>query len=351
MHTDFMGLIIFIGIALFFDFLNGFNDSANIVATMISSRAMTPRRALFISGIFEFLGPLLFGVAVATTIGHEVVSADIISNALMFAALLSAIFWSLITWYFGIPSSSSHALIGGLAGSAFMANLLLQIRQGNIHSFNNILASASVIKPHGIVKVVISLLISPILGFVVAFVVIKFLYFLGRAASPKINWFFKKGQLLTAISLALSHGANDAQKTMAIIAMTLFASGFTKEFRVPLWVVLACAAAIALGTSIGGWRQIKTIGGKFYKIRPIHGFTTQVSSGLLIFTASILGGPVSTTHVVSSAVMGAGSAERLSKVRWGVSRQILIAWILTMPITAILASILYLLIWSMPWAG
>jgi inorganic phosphate transporter, PiT family len=341
----------FVVVALAFDFLNGFHDSANIVATMISSRAMSPLRALIIAAICEFLGPFLFGVAVATTIGHQVVDPMFITNALIVGALLSAIVWNIVTWYFGIPSSSSHALIGGLAGAAYMANLVRQVKAGSIHSVRDLLAVAAVIKIKGLTKVVLSLLISPFLGFIAGFIVIKIIYFFARLASPRINWLFKKGQMVTAVGLALSHGTNDAQKTMGIITMALVASGYLPEFKVPFWVVAACAGAIAIGTAAGGWRLIKTIGGKFYKIRPIHGFTTQISAGLLILGASLLGGPVSTTHVVSTAVMGAGSAERLSKVRWGTGKQIVTAWILTMPITALLAALVYLLLWSTPWVG
>jgi PiT family inorganic phosphate transporter len=200
-------------------------------------------------------------------------------------------------------------------------------------------------------KVLIALLVSPPLGFMAGFIAIKTTRFFARLASPRINWFFRRGQWVTSVALALSHGTNDAQKTMGIIAMALFAGGFTSEFRVPVWVIALCAGAISVGTASGGWRLIKTIGGKFFKIRPIHGFTTQVSAGALIIGASLIGGPVSTTHVVSSAVMGAGSAERVSKVRWGVGKQIVVAWILTIPVSALLAGLFRLIIRSTPWGG
>ncbi|MBN2360493.1 MAG: inorganic phosphate transporter [Deltaproteobacteria bacterium] len=351
MSPEFIWIAIFVVVALVFDFLNGFHDSANIVATMISSRALSPARALAIAAVCEFLGPFLFGVAVATTIGHEVIADEFLNSPLIFAALLSAITWNIATWYFGIPSSSSHALIGGLAGSALMANFLVMLKSGALESGDDLYRIVSVIHAGGIIKVLTALFISPLLGFVTGFVVIKIIYFLTRLASPKINWWFKKGQLLTSIALALSHGTNDAQKTMGVIAMALFAGGFTSEFKVPIWVMAACATSISIGTATGGWRLIKTIGGKFYKIRPIHGFTTQISSGALILGASLLGGPVSTTHVVSSAVLGAGSAERLSKVRWGVGKQIVVAWVITIPVTALLAALIYLIMWSTPWVG
>lgn len=348
---DLLWLGLFIAVALIFDFLNGFHDAANIVATMISSRAMRPGVALLIVSVCEFLGPFLFGVAVATTIGHDIVSPEILSTHLIAAALLSAIIWNIVTWLLGIPSSSSHALVGGLVGAAVMANGIRMLESGGFQNADDLARLVSVVKPHGITKVLIALFISPILGFLVGFFFIKIVYFFSRIASPRINWWFKKGQLFTSVALALSHGTNDAQKTMGIIAMVLVSSGQLSEFKIPIWVMAACAGAISLGTALGGWRLIKTIGGKFYKIRPIHGFTVQVSAGALVLAASLLGGPVSTTHVVSSAVMGAGSGERLSKVRWGVGKQIVTAWAITLPATALLAALVYLIMWSTPWVG
>ena len=339
-------LVIFIVVALAFDFLNGFNDSANIVATMISSRAMSPQRALLIAAIFHFVGPFVLGVAVATTIGHKVVDATVLTTTLVLAALLAAILWNLITWYRGIPSSSSHALVGGLVGSACTAKLVSQLQAHAIHGFRDVLDVFGVVHPQGMLTIVVALIVSPMLGLLSGFVLIRLTYFLGRLASPKINEFFRRSQIVTCIGLALSHGGNDAQKTMGLIAMALLAAGVTHEFTVPLWVVVACAGMIALGTAVGGRRQIKTIGAKFYKIRPVHAFATQLASAALIITASLLGGPVSTTHVVSSAVMGAGGGERLSMVRWGVGRQIVMAWVLTMPLSALVAAVTYLGLWA-----
>jgi PiT family inorganic phosphate transporter len=351
MSADLAWIIVFVVVALVFDFLNGFHDSSNIVATMIASRAMSPVRALAISAVCHFVGPFLFGVAVATTIGHDVVAGEVLSNTMIFAALLAASLWNIATWYYGIPSSSSHALIGGLVGSAVMTQLLRMIGDGSLLSTADLHRVVSVVQVRGISKVLLSLFISPLLGFIVGYVLLKVIRFFARLASPRINTFFKQGQLVTSVGLALSHGTNDAQKTMGVIAMALFASGFTSEFHVPIWAIAACAAAISLGTALGGWRLIRTIGSKFYKIRPIHGFATQISAGSLILAASLLGGPVSTTHVVSSAVMGAGSAERLSKVRWGVGKQIVAAWFITIPVSALLAALFYLGIWSLPWVG
>ncbi|HFD38877.1 MAG TPA: inorganic phosphate transporter [Anaerolineae bacterium] len=319
-------LLVIVIIALIFNFLNGFHDSSNIVATMISSRAMPPRGALIMAAIAEFSGPFLFGVAVATTIGSEVVDPAAITSAVIIAALVSAICWNLITWYFGWPSSTSHALIGGLIGSVAIAEGL------------------DTINPAGMEKVLIALFISPILGLVFGFLTLKLIYFLARGATPGINTWFKRGQWGTALALALSHGANDAQKTMGIIAMAMVTTGYAAEFHVPFWVVLVSSTAIALGTLSGGWRLIATLGAKFYKIRPVHAFGSQLTSATIILGAALLGGPVSTTQVVSSAIMGAGSADRVSKVRWTVARDIAVAWLLTIPVSALLAAGLYLLV-------
>ena len=319
-------LIVIIAIALVFDFLNGLHDSSNVVATLISSRAMAPRAALVMSAAAEFAGPFLFGVAVATTIGHEVVEAADISSAVIIAALSGAIVWNLITWYFGWPSSTSHALIGGLIGAVAVAGGFATIHLA------------------GLGKVLIALFLSPILGLVLGYLVVKAIYFLARGASPRINILFKRGQWVTSLALALSHGTNDAQKTMGIIAMAMVTTGYVAEFHVPWWVVTISAGAIALGTLTGGWRLIETLGGRFYKIRPVHAFGSQLTSAGTILGAALMGGPVSTTQVVSSAIMGAGSADRLSKVRWTVAREIAVAWLLTIPVAALLAAGLYLLI-------
>ncbi|RMF39040.1 MAG: anion permease, partial [Chloroflexi bacterium] len=263
--------------ALIFDFLNGFHDSSNLVATAISSHALSPRRALLIAAAAEFAGPFLFGVAVATTIGHEVVVEQAITLPVIWAALLAAIFWDILTWFFGIPSSSSHALVGGIIGAVL-------IRSGQ-----------SALRQQGLVKVITALLISPPVGLLVGYFLMRLTLFLARGFSPRINWFFKRGQLLTVLSLALSHGTNDAQKTMGVIAMVLLADGVIPSFYVPTWVIVASAGAIALGVSLGGWRIIKTLGGKFYRVRPIHGFAAQASSASVILGAALLGGPVSTT--------------------------------------------------------
>jgi len=319
-------LIVIIVIALIFDFLNGFHDSSNIVATMISSRAMSPRNALAMTALAEFVGPFLFGVAVATTIGSEVVDPAALTSPVIIAALASAILWNLLTWYFGLPSSTSHALIGGLIGAVAAGSGLSTIRLA------------------GMEKVLIALFASPLLGLILGYLVLKVIYFLARGASPGINKLFRRAQLVTSLALALSHGTNDAQKTMGIIAMAMVTTGYTAQFHVPWWVILISATAIALGTALGGWRLIETLGAKFYKIRPVHAFGSQLTSAGIILGAALLGGPVSTTQVVSSSIMGAGSADRISKVRWTVARDIAVAWLLTIPVSALMAAGLYLLV-------
>jgi inorganic phosphate transporter, PiT family len=319
-------LIIVIALGLLFDFLNGVHDSSNIVATMISSRAFRPRTALTITAIAEFSGPFLFGVAVATTIGDEVTLPGSITLHAITACLVSAIFWDLFTWFLGFPSSSSHALIGGLIGAVAAG------------------AGFGAIKLSGLGKVLIALFTSPLIGFVVGFLLLRFIFFLARGATPKINEFFKRAQFVTAIGMAFSHGTNDAQKTMGVLTLSLVIGGVLPTFKVPLWVIAASAGAIALGTSVGGWRLIRTLGGKFYKIRPVHSFATQLTSSVIILAASLFGGPVSTTQVVSSAIIGVGSAERLGKVRWSVAGDIITAWIITIPVSALIAAGIYLLL-------
>ncbi len=314
-----------IAAALLFGFLNGFHDSSNVVATMISSRSLPPLAALSLAGAAVFSGPFLFGVAVAKTIGQDIVSPEAITPGVLLAGLAGAIVWNLITWWFGIPSSSSHALIGGLIGGVGAA-------QG-LH----------LIKLAGLTKVLAALFLSPVLGLGLSFLLMKLILGTARLLhlSPRINWVFKRGQILTAVALGLSHGTNDAQKTMGIIMMGLLTTGYLTEFHVPLWVIAASAGSMALGMFSGGWRIIRTLGSGLYRVRPVHGFTAQLASAIVILGAALLGGPVSTTHVVSSAIMGAGSAERFRKVRWGVVEGIVVAWIITIPVAALIAALLY----------
>jgi PiT family inorganic phosphate transporter len=314
---------ILVGLALIFDFLNGFHDSANVVATMISSRAMTPRAALLIAATANFVGPFLFGVAVAKTVGSAVVDPESVTIAVVLAALASASLWNIVTWYFGIPSSSSHALIGGIIGAVLVGS------------------GYQAIRTEGLIIVGTALFFSPIIGFLMGLIIMRVTLLIARGATPKVNIFFKFAQIPTAIALALSHGTNDAQKTMGIITMGLVVLGYQTDFFVPSWVILASATAIGLGTAFGGWRIIHTLGGKFYRIRPIHSFTSQLTSATVILAASLTGGPVSTTHVVSTSILGVGAAQRRSQVRWGVMVDILVAWVLTVPATAAVAAIIY----------
>ena len=319
-------LIIFIAVALIFDFLNGFHDSANVVASTIASKAMSPRVALSISALTNFIGPFLFGVAVATTIGTEVVTEEAVTVPTAMAALLAAIIWNIVTWWFGIPSSSSHALIGGFVGAALIGFGL------------------DAIQIEGLTKVLLALLLSPIVGFVLAYLILHFILWISRGFSPRVNTYFRRGQWITTITLGLSHGTNDAQKTMGIIAFGLVAFGVLDEFFVPTWVIAASAGAIALGTAFGGWRLIKTMGAGFYRIRPVHALSSQIASTAVILGAALVGGPVSTTQVISSSIVGAGSAERANMIRWGLAAQIATAWLLTIPATMIMGGIIYLLL-------
>lgn len=315
--------IVVIFFTLGFSFLNGIHDSSSVVATMISSRALPPRVAMGIAAIGEFSGPLIFGVAVANTIGRDIVIASAINMNVILAAVVSAILWDLLTWYLGFPSSSSHALVGGLIGSVAVG------------------AGWKAIQLHGLITVLIALFTSPFIGFIVGYLLLKLIFLLSLNATPRINTFFKRGQVITSVALALSHGANDGQKTMGIVALALVIGGYQAKFSIPLWVKLICAGAIALGTYLGGWRLIRTLGGKFYKIRPGDGFTSQLSSAVVILGNSLLGGPVSTTQVVSSAIMGVGAGERINKVRWEVAQDIAMAWLLTIPATALVAAGLF----------
>lgn len=326
-------ILVLIAVALLFDFLNGFNDSANVVATIIASRAMSARGALTLAALANLAGPFLFGVAVAETIGAEVADPRTISIAVVFAALLAASLWDLVTWYFGIPVSSSHALVGGIVGAAATGS------------------GFAAIQVQGLWKVAIALLVSPVLGFVVALAVMQATLWLLRNATPKANVALSRAQVLTATALALSHGANDAQKTMGVIAMGLLTLGFTPVFVVPWWVIVLSAAAIALGTALGGWRIIRTLGTRFYRIHPIHGFTSQLASTAVVLGVSLAGGPVSTTQVVSMSILGAGAAERKSQVRWAALNEIVVAWALTLPATALLAAPIHYLIDSLLWRG
>jgi PiT family inorganic phosphate transporter len=319
-------LIVLIVLAFVFSFMNGMHDSRNVVSTLISSRAYSPRVALGVTALAEFCGPFIFGAAVAQAIGRGIVEAAAVNERVLAVALAGAILWSLITWLVRLPSSSSHALIGGLLGAASMR------------------AGAQAVQANGLLKILIFLFVSPIVGFILAFILFKVVMALSRNATPRINGFFKSAQIVTALALGLSHGSNDGQKSMGVITLALVAGGYLSVFVIPIWVITLCAFALALGTIVGGWRLTHTVGGIFiYKIRPVDGFTSQVMSAMVILTASLFGGPVSATQVINSTIMGIGAAERANKVRWGLAQDIIIAWILTIPATTFLSAGIYLL--------
>ena len=316
-----MILFLIVFLALGYNFLNGFQGSGSSVATIIASRAIAPRTALAIAAAGVFLGPFLFGIAVAYTIGRDIVAVETVNPAMIIAALTSSIAWSLFTWYFGIPSSPSHALVGGLVGSVLASTG----------------AESASLQSAGMTKVLLSLFLSPFLGLMVGSLIMRLVLFLARDASMKINQWFKHGQIFTAIGLALSNGANDAPKGMGIMMLGLVSAGALASFEAPLWIIATSAAAMSLGTVLGGWRIIRTLGGKFFRIRPVDSFCSQTAAASVILSAALLGGPVSTTQVVSTTILGVGAAERMNKVRWGATGSIFITWLVTIPANIFLA--------------
>ncbi len=320
-------LVIVILLALVFDFINGFHDTANAVAASVSTRVLTPRQAIIMAAVLNFVGALV-STEVAATIGKGIVNPQFITSEVLIGALAGAIIWNLVTWYFGLPSSSSHALIGGIIGSVAAQN------------------GFGVLNYQGLMKkVVLPLLVSPLIGFAIGFLLMILLLWIFRRTSPrKASGHFARLQIFSAAFIAFSHGSNDAQKSMGIIAAALVAAGYLQQFTVPLWVVLACATAMAAGTSMGGWRIIKTMGSRIMRLEPINGFASDTASSLVILGATFFGAPVSTTHVASSAIMGVGATKRLTAVRWGVALNIISAWIMTAPISAILAALIFSLI-------
>jgi PiT family inorganic phosphate transporter len=317
-------LVAVIALAVIFDYINGFHDTANAIATSVSTRALKPQYAIVMSAIANFVGALT-GTAVATTISGGLVDTNVESQVVVAAALIGAIGWNLLTWWLGIPSSSSHALIGGLLGATAIS------------------AGFGSWKIDGIVgKVLVPLFSSPVLGFLIGFALMVLLLNLFRRAHPmRLNERFRKLQVLSAAYMAFSHGSNDAQKTMGIMTLALVTAGITTDLHPPLWVIVLAATAISMGTAVGGWRIIRTMGSRVVKLDPVHGFAAETTAATIIFGASHFGMPVSTTHVISTAIMGVGSTGRLSAVRWGVARSIVIAWILTIPAAATSAAVAY----------
>jgi PiT family inorganic phosphate transporter len=331
--------IVAVVIVLVFDYTNGFHDASNIIATVVASRAMTPVQAVIIVATFEFLGPLLGGTAVANTIGKFIHISDmqaILSVIIILCGIFGAIVWNLGTWWFGIPSSSSHALVGGLAGAVVVA-------AGADHV---VWGFGELARGHltGVTKVLLALVLSPLVGFWVGFFIHRTTRFLLRGAKPGFNRYLRRVQFLTAAGLAFSHGANDAQKSMGIVTLVLLLAGFIDEFKVPFWVILTCASAITLGIMSGGWRIVRTVGFGIYKVRPLHAFNAQMTSAAVIFGASVIGAPVSTTHVVSSSIMGIGASERPRAVRWAKAKDIVSTWVITIPGSATVAIAFYFLI-------
>lgn len=326
-------------IVLIFEYTNGFHDAANIIATVIASRAMTPVQAVLLVAFFEFLGPLLGGTAVANTIGKFITLDDIdrvLALTIVLCGLLGAIEWNLLTWWKGIPSSSSHALVGGLAG-------VVMVAAGSSHvvwGFDELLHGHL----NGVAKVIVALILSPIIGFWVGFLLHKTMLALLRGAHPSINRDLRHLQYVTSAGLAFSHGANDAQKSMGILTLVLLIGGFIPTFEVPFWVMLACSLTIVLGILSGGWQIVRTLGFSIYKIRPLHALDSQMTAASVIFSSSMFGAPVSTTHVVASSIMGIGASERPKAVRWGKATEIVTTWLITIPGAALMSITCYLLV-------
>lgn len=317
-------IILVVAFAIIFDYVNGFHDTANAIATSVSTRALSPRVAIWMAAGLNFLGAM-YSTGVAKTIGADLVkSASLINSEVMIAALFGAITWNLLTWYIEMPSSSSHALVGGVVGAVIVS------------------VGADALKMEGIMKIVMALVCSPVVALATGFFVMIALYWIfGRMAPRNVNNSFKKMQIVSAAMMAFSHGSNDAQKAMGIITLALLSSGYIDVFEVPLWVKLCAATAMGLGTAAGGWKIIKTMGGKIFKLEPISGFAADLNSSLVIFGATLLHLPVSTTHVVSGSIMGVGTAKRIRAVRWGVARSMLMAWVFTIPCSALVSGLCY----------
>src|SRR2546422_3744303 len=316
-----------ITVALLFDYINGFHDAANSIATVVSTRVLSPGKAVIWAAFFNFVAAFTFGTAVASTVGSGMIDIHVVTFAVVFGGLTGAIIWDLITWYFGLPTSSSHALVGGYAGAAVAK------------------AGFAAIIPAGWTKTIVFIFLSPLIGLTAGFSLMVGIHWLFRWTPPsRVDRFFRRAQLVSAAFFSLNHGANDAQKTMGIIAGILFAAGYLEKFDIPFWVVLAAHTAIGLGTLAGGWRIIHTMGSKITKLQPVGGFAAETGAALSILIATQTGVPVSTTHAITGAIVGVGSTRRLSAVRWGVAGQIVWAWILTIPAAFLIAAGSYTLL-------
>lgn len=318
-------LIGLIGIALLFDFLNGLHDAANSIATIVSTRVLRPQYAVFWAAFFNFIAFLFFGLHVAETVGKGIVGADVVNPGVVFAALIAAISWNLITWFYGIPSSSSHALIGGLVGAGVAK------------------AGSGAIVWTGLSKTVAAIVLSPATGFVLALILVLIVSWAFVRFTPfAVDSTFRYLQFVSASLYSLGHGGNDAQKTMGIIAVLLYSQGMLGDkFYVPFWVVISCQTVLALGTLFGGWRIVHTMGSKITRLTPMQGFCAETGGAITLFGATYLGVPVSTTHTITGAIVGVGAARRLSAVRWGLAGNIVWAWIITIPATALIAAVVY----------
>jgi PiT family inorganic phosphate transporter len=321
-------VVLIVLVALIFDFINGFHDAANSIATVVSTRVLTPLQAVVWAAFFNFVAAFGFGVHVATTVGKGVVHADIVDQWVILAGLVGAIVWDLVTWWWGLPTSSSHALIGGFAGAAV-------VKAG----FGSLVAS-------GLVKIGVFMVLAPLIGFVVGFLMMLLTMWVFRRQTPgRVDRVFRRGQLLSAAAYSLGHGTNDAQKTMGIIAVLLFSTGhLVGTFYVPFWVVMAAHASLALGTMAGGWRIVRTMGMRITKLRPVGGFSAETAGAVTLIGTALAGIPVSTTQTIAGAIMGVGAIQRFSAVRWGVAGRILWAWILTIPASALVAAATWLLL-------
>jgi PiT family inorganic phosphate transporter len=324
MDANFLAVISLIGVALIFDYINGFHDAANSIATVVSTRVLSPGKAVIWAAFFNFVAAFTFGTAVAKTVGSGLVDLRVVTFTVIFAALIGAITWDLITWYYGLPTSSSHALIGGYGGAAVAK------------------AGFGAIIPAGWTKTLIFIVLAPMIGLTLGFLLMVLILWICAPFAPaRVDRWFRRLQLLSAAAYSLGHGGNDAQKTMGIIVGVLFAGGYISAFRIDLWVILLAHAAIALGTLSGGWRIIHTMGSKITKLQPVGGFAAETAGAISLFSATHLGVPVSTTHTITGAIIGVGSIRRLSAVRWGVAGRIVWAWILTIPASAGIAALVY----------
>jgi PiT family inorganic phosphate transporter len=320
-------VVVVVVAALVFDYINGFHDAANSIATVVSTRVLSPGKAVLWAAFFNFAAIFIFGTAVAKTMGSGMIDLKVVTSSVVLGGLIGAIIWDLITWYYGLPTSSSHALIGGYAGAAIAK------------------AGPSAILVSGWTKTLLFIVVSPLIGLGLGFGIMVAIFWLCRKTAPsRVDALFRRLQLLSAALFSLGHGANDAQKTMGIIASALFAGGYISTFEIPLWVELAAYTAIAAGTLSGGWRIIHTMGSKITRLQPVGGFAAETAGAFSLFTATALGVPVSTTHTITGAIVGVGSTRRLSAVRWGVAGQIVWAWVLTIPAAAVISAATYYLL-------